>query len=95
MQVVTFEFKRNQIIDLMKAFKLVLKDYDDPQKPGRFVVARLMANANYIVEIGLDRAKDPNHPLQKQLLKEIAAEEKAKEKNVEVLQKVSDGSPSQ
>lgn len=93
MQIIAFELKRNQILDLQRGLKMMLKDYDDTTKKGRFVVGKIMANKDYTVEIGLDRMKDLNHPLQKQLLKETQElEAKAKAKNVENVQKVPDGS---
>lgn len=91
-QIIAFEFRRNQMFDLIKSLKLMVKDYDDPDKPGRFVVGRVMANSHFVVDIGLDRLKDESHPLQKSLLKDFmkSKEKKQDAENVQPLPKPSD-----
>lgn len=92
LRTISFELTRNQLVDMQRALKDMVKAYDDPSKNGRYIVTNLMGNKSFIVQIGVDRAKDPNHPLHKRILADMKLLNQKVNENVENVQKVPGGS---
>lgn len=71
MRVLNFRIERNNAVDLINNLKILIKNYDDPNKKcERYLIVPMLENKNFKVNIVIDRKfKAKNNPLPKPLKK--------------------------
>ena len=57
MKRLNFLIERNNAFDLIKNFKLLVKNYDDPKHRGRYISMPMVSNGEYIINIVIERKK--------------------------------------
>lgn len=56
MKVLNFRIERNQVIDVIKNLKILMNNYDNPEKKGeRYFVVPVVGNKDFRINIVLDR----------------------------------------
>lgn len=55
MKNATFTLKRNQIFDMIRNLKKIVKIYDNPETPGRYIESVILIKSDFAVSIRLDR----------------------------------------
>lgn len=58
MKIAAFTLERNQVFDVIRNLKQLVKIYDNPKIAGRYIEARILLNSEMCVTIKLDRSKD-------------------------------------
>lgn len=51
----TFTIKRNDVFDIIRALKQLVKRHDDPKQTAQFIALHLFANKDLMIDVKIER----------------------------------------